>query len=439
MGSSQVLSLFLKPSSMRSRNLFLRYKFIFAVSIFVVLILGNQVHVYPADNDTHHGAHESVENQKKASIEYDDVLGNESSKSYAEQIMMYCQDGNEHCPIMSLDVLNKTANRQDVLRTFSDLNLLYDERDFNCHHVGHHLGSWLYNYTKDLKEALNYATLFCGGSNYHGVFQSYFELVHRVLNVDKYEIKVADLCPIDQENVNWMHERDCFHGIGHGLTKLYNYNTTAAIIHCNEFMTLWAQSACARGIFMENTEHFLKTGNGDFDKNEIYSPCDRTVEKFKAQCYYDLPMYLINGNKYSHNDALSQCDNILPDKFVKYCYEGIGRMLEYVGSENPEKAIKNCYQGNQPAYHDDCLIGMVTMMLKHGAKTYSAFKLCSLSDLDFKSECHKIVGMWIKSFLSPDLQELERECSKTPEIDYVTDCINASEETNVQASIFEPM
>jgi len=150
MGSSQVLSLFLKPSSMRSRNLFLRYKFIFAVSIFVVLILGNQVHVYPADNDTHHGAHESVENQKNASIEYDDVLGNESSKSYAEQIMMYCQDGNEHCPVMSLDVLNKTANRQDVLRTFADLNLLYDERDFNCHHVGHHLGSWLYNYTKDL-------------------------------------------------------------------------------------------------------------------------------------------------------------------------------------------------------------------------------------------------------------------------------------------------
>ena len=51
MGVSQVLhlTLFLKLSSMRSTNLFLRYKFIFAVSIFLVLILGNQVHVYPAD------------------------------------------------------------------------------------------------------------------------------------------------------------------------------------------------------------------------------------------------------------------------------------------------------------------------------------------------------------------------------------------------------
>ena len=130
MGPSQVLhlTLFLKLSSMRSTNLFLRYKFIFAVSIFLVLILGNQVHVYPADdethhgshtdNDTHYGAHESVQNQKKDSIENDDVSGNESSKSYAEQIMALCEDGNEHCPMMSLDVLNKTASRQEVLRYF---------------------------------------------------------------------------------------------------------------------------------------------------------------------------------------------------------------------------------------------------------------------------------------------------------------------------------
>ena len=242
MGPSQVLhlTLFLKLSSMRSTNLFLRYKFIFAVSIFLVLILGNQVHVYPADDETYHGshtdnvthygAHESVQNQKKATIENDGVSGNESSKQYAEQIMALCKDGNEHCPMMSLNVLNKSASRQEVLRTFSHLNLLYDKNDFGCHHEGHHLGQWLYNYTKDLKEALKYASLFCGGSNYHGIFISYFELQYRIHNVDKNEIKVGHLCPVDQENVNWMHERDCFHGIGHGLTTLYNYNTTALLV-----------------------------------------------------------------------------------------------------------------------------------------------------------------------------------------------------------------
>ena len=154
---------------MRSTVLILRYKFIFVVSIFVVLILGNQVPVYPFDNDTNHGTQVSVQNEKKDNIEYD-----ESSRSFAEQIVAYCEDGNEHCLMVSLDELNKTASRQDVLKTFSDLNLLYDKREYECHDVGHHLGSWLYNYTKDLKVALNYSTLFCGGSNYHGIFQGYF-------------------------------------------------------------------------------------------------------------------------------------------------------------------------------------------------------------------------------------------------------------------------
>jgi len=103
------------------------------------------------------------------------------------------------------------------------------------------------------------------------------------------------------------------------------------------------------------------------------------------------------------------------------------------------QAIAYCYQGNQPAYHDDCLIGTLKSMLKGDAETDTAFKFCSLSNLHFKSQCYQIVGMWIKAFLYPNLQERERECSKAPDIDYVTDCINASEETSVQVTVFEPV
>jgi hypothetical protein len=420
-------------------TLFLKYKSTFAITIFIVLILGNLVPVYSIDNHTKHSTHVSAQNQQNAYIEDDGVSGNDSSKAYAVQIMAYCQDGNEHCPMMALDELNKTVSREAVLRTFSDLNLLYDKSDYSCHHEGHHLGWWLYDYTKDLKQALNYATLFCGGSNYHGIFQSYFEREHQVHNIDKYQINIEHLCPIGQENVNWMHERDCIHGIGHGLAKLYNYNTTAAASRCNEFIPLWAQSACSRGIFMENNDHFLETGKGDFDNNDIYSPCDRTVEKFAPQCYYYHPMHLLERNNHSFTDTFAQCDNISPEKFVKYCYEGIGRKLQQVGYRNPEQAIAYCNQGNQPAYHDDCLIGTLKTMLKGDAKTDAAFKFCSLSNLNFKSECYQIVGIWIKAFLYPSHQELERECAKAHDTDYVINCINANFETNVSVPIFEPV
>jgi hypothetical protein len=345
--------------------------------------------------------------------------------------------------MMALDELNKTVSRQMVLGTFSDLIQLYDKNNYSCHHEGHHLGMWLYDYTRNLKEALNYATLLCGGSVYHGIFQSYFGGEQFVHNVDKNQIMITHLCPMGQENVNWLHERDCIHGIGHGLVKLYNYNTTAAVDRCNEFIPLWAQSACSRGIFMENNDYFFETGKGDFDKYDIYSPCNRAVEKFAPQCYYYHPEYVLERNNLTleHNltYAFAQCDNISPDKFAKYCYQGIGRLLQPIAYTNTEQAIAACYRGNQPTYHEDCLIGTLKTILKQDAKTEVAFKFCSLSKPDFKAECYEIIGMWIKSFLYPNKQELESECAKAPDIDYVINCINANPETSVHVTIFEPV
>jgi hypothetical protein len=404
--------------------LFLKYKSTFAITIFLALILGNLVPVY------------SIDNQKNANIEEDGVSVNNSFKSYAEQIMTFCQDDDDHCPMLALDKLNKTVSRQMVLGTFSDLILRYDKNNYSCHDKGHHLGMWLYDYTKNLKEALNYATLLCGGSVFHGIFQSYFKGEHLVHNVDKNQIMITHLCLIGQENINWIRERDCIHGIGHGLAVLYNYNTTAAVDRCNEFIPLWAQSACSRGIFMENNQYFLKTGKGDFDKNDIYSPCNRTVEKFASQCYYYHPMYLSERNDINLTDAFTQCDDISPDKFVKYCYQGVGRMLQLLAYTNTEQAIAACYRGNQPTYHDDCLIGTLKTLLKGDANTDASFKFCGLSKLDFKAECYEIVGIWIKTFLYPNQQEWERECAKAPDIDYVINCINANPETR-SVTVFE--
>jgi hypothetical protein len=136
------ISLFLKLSAtMRSTALFLIYKFIFAFSIFIALVLGNLVPVYPVYNDTNDGTHVSMHNQKKAIIEENGVLGIASSKQYAEQIIAFCQHGNKHCSAMSVNELDKTASRQDVLRTFAQLNLPYDKIGFSCYDIDHHLGS----------------------------------------------------------------------------------------------------------------------------------------------------------------------------------------------------------------------------------------------------------------------------------------------------------
>ena len=84
-----------------------------------------------------------------------------------------------------------------------------------------------------------------------------------------------------------------------------------------------------------------------------------TMESFKAilgdfapQCYYYHPEYVSERNNLTlgHNltYAFAQCDNISPDKFAKYCYQGIGRLLQPIAYTNTEQAIAACYRGNQP-------------------------------------------------------------------------------------------
>jgi hypothetical protein len=362
---------------------------------------------------------------------------NNLTRSYAEQIMADCKN-DIHCPVLALDKLNTTESPQIVLGTLSDLVLLYDESYNDCHDMAHHLGMWLYSYTTDLKEALSYTKpLLCGGAILHGIFQGYFMTGH-IHNVDKNETPITHLCPISQENGNWIHERDCIHGIGHGLTELYNYNTTAAVDRCNDFEPQWAQSACSRGVFMQNMIRYLETRDGDFDKNNIYFPCDRTLEKFAPQCYYYHAQYLLERNGNNLTDTFAQCDNISLTEFAKYCYQGMGRTLYSTVYTNAEQAIAYCYLGNQSSYHDDCLRGMLRTVLKADVKADIGFQFCSLSRPDFKAECYEIVGMWVK-MLYPNQAELERECSKTHDINYVINCINANPETSMHVAVFEPI
>jgi hypothetical protein len=362
---------------------------------------------------------------------------NDLTRSYAKQIMADCRD-DTHCPVLALDKLNKTESPQIVLGTFSDLVLLYDERYRDCHDTAHHLGMWLYNYKTNLKEALSYVKpLLCGGAVLHGIFQGYFMTGH-VQNVDNNQIRITHLCNISQENGNWIYERDCIHGIGHGLAELYDHNTVAAADRCKEFEPEWAQSACSRGVFMQNMIRYLETRGGDFDKNNIFFPCDRTVEKFAPQCYYYHAQYLLERNGNDITATFAQCDNIVPTEFAKYCYQGIGRVLYSNVFTNAEQAIAYCYLGNQSSYQDDCLIGMLRTVLKADVKADIGFQFCSHSGPDFKAECYEIVGMWIK-MVYPNQGELERECSKAQDIDFIINCINANPETSIHVAVFEPI
>lgn len=425
-------------------NMVFKNNITFVFTIFAVLILGNLLPVYSLGNHSEHGKHLGTQTPQGSILQDQELSNDNSSKLYAEQIFLSCQDDNAtHCPMMALDELNKSGSQTLVLETFLNLVRLYDQNNYSCHHEGHHLGMWLFDYTGNLTRALKSATILCGGAVYHGIFQSYFGGEQFIHNKDKDNVIITNLCPVGQENVSWLQERDCIHGIGHGLLKLYDYDTISAVDRCDEFVPLWAQSACSRGVFMENYEYYFETGKGDIDKNDIYLPCDKTADNFAPQCYYYFPGYDWERKNvtvsYNLTDAYGECDNISPGKFATYCYQGIGRLLATLASTNPDVPVAACNIANQSIHKRDCLIGTLKTILKGDGKTDVGFKFCGASNSEFKPICYEIMGMWIKIFLYTNKQDWESECAKAIDENYTDNCLKANPDTKVDVRMFEPI
>lgn len=414
------------------------------ITIFVILILGNALPVYSLGNYSQHGKNSTMPTPQRIDLQNREFSEDNSSQSYAQQIFISCQDSDdEHCPMMVLDEIKKTNPHGLVLQTFLNLVRIYDENNYSCHHEGHHLGMWLYDYTGNLTQALKSATVLCGGAVYHGIFQSYFGGHQFLDNKDKNNITITNLCPVGQANVSWLHERDCIHGIGHGLVKLYNYDTKSAVELCDEFAPLWAKSACSRGVYMENYEYHFETGKGDIDKNDIYFPCNKAIDKFAPQCYYYFPESEWERKNvtvsYNLTDAYGECDNISPGEFAKYCYQGIGRLLSSLASTNPDVPVAACNIVNESTHRENCMIGTLKTILKSDGKTDVGFSFCSASNSEFKTSCYQILGMWIKMYLNTDKQGRESECKKASDGNYISNCINANPDTKIDVRMFEPV
>ncbi|MGD9533656.1 MAG: hypothetical protein AB7V56_07795 [Candidatus Nitrosocosmicus sp.] len=427
-----------------SFSLLFKNNMMVVIILSVVLILGNTLSVYPISNHSENNKHLTMLPHHEFTLQNQNLSDNISSQSYAEQIFLSCQNSdNEHCPMMGLDEINKIGSQTVVLETFLNLVRLYDENNYLCHHEGHHLGMWLYEYTQNLTRALKSATVLCGGAVYHGIFQSFFG-EEKFINIkDKNNITITNLCPVGQVDVSWLHERDCIHGIGHGLVKLYNYDTKTAAERCDEFIPLWAKSACSRGVFMENYEYHFDTGKGDIDLNDIYFPCNKSVDKFAPQCYYYFPEYEWERKNvtisYNLADAYGECDGISPSKFAKYCYQGIGRLLSFLASTNPDVPVAACNIANESSHREDCMVGTLKTILKGDGKTDVGFNFCGSSNPEFKATCYYIMGIWIKMYLYTDKQDWENECNKAVDKDYVDNCIRANPDASVGVRMFEPV
>jgi len=358
--------------------------------------------------------------EKVGKIDYSEVPKNIPFEIYySEQIFNSCEY-DMHCTVELLSDITREKEKPIVMTTFVELLSLYHEKQVNarCHSIAHHLGEWVYGYTKNLEESFQYADpLSCGGGIYHGIFENYFSVLNFEGGVPD-QVEVKNLCSKLEENFYSLDMTHCLHGLGHGLLLLYDYDVFNAVQRCEYFKTNQEQNSCANGVFMQNVLKNYETGEGKFDKNDILFPCNEIITRFAPSCYIWQGAYILKQRDFEVYSSFRECDKINQD-FIKYCYYGIGAELETDAAGKMELALRYCQAGNL-SYHKFCFRGMA--MKTSFVYLDNGFGFCGLVPEQFKEDCYDGLGYWIK-LRHGNIEEREKECSRA-ENTYFEVCMN---------------
>jgi hypothetical protein len=282
---------------------------------------------------------------------------------------------------------------------------------------------WLYGYLNDVDKSLELAQQQCGGSVYHGVIQNYI-LTQKFQGTSLDEIDIHLICGNRSSNPYSIDHWQCLHGLGHGLAQLYDYNTLDAVKRCDEFQAGIEQISCSKGIFMQNVVHYFETKGGDFDSSDKYYPCNAVDSKYSPTCYHYHVTYLGLINDKKLKQTFDDCDGIVPEEMIKYCYYGFGRQLSG-NIKSIDDALFLCEAGKISEYHKYCLTGMVMTLVNGNKNPDIGFSFCSHLSQEYKESCYDGLGKWVKMLYSDDAKR-EAQCAKAENSEFATVCSKAS-------------
>jgi hypothetical protein len=327
-----------------------------------------------------------------------------------------------HCAVNAMQSISENENQKKVITTFQELIVLY-EKSIPCHETAHHLGMWLYVYLNDIEKSLQLAQQQCGGAVYHGVIQNYIQ-IQKFQGKEPKNIDIHSICVNKSSNIYSIEHWQCLHGVGHGLTKLYDGSVLEAVKRCNEFAEIIEQISCSKGVFMQNVLDYFETKKGDFDEFDKYYPCNAVDSKYTPSCYHYHVSYLGLLNDKKLRKTFDDCDNITPDVMIKYCYYGFGRQLA-ASIKSIDDALYFCKAGKISEYHTLCLEGMLLNLVNGNKNPDIGFSFCTHIPQEYKFDCYDGLGKWVKMLYSED-EKRNLECDKAENFEYSQICRQAS-------------
>lgn len=308
-------------------------------------------------------------------------------------------------PQVAISVLDQLLAKGKISKSIDD------------HQFAHEIG-------RETAKAFGYnaqSFLACPMSAYNGGCQhGFFE---NALGKSQNSKEAIDLvCGSLDDNFSSKFRFYCYHGVGHGVMMAQAYDLEKSLDICNSIGTNGTEG-CWQGVFMENVNSALKNQakEGVFSKEDPLSPCNKTENKYRYQCYINHSGYLMLFFGTQIDEAATAC--LKADDLQAPCLESLGLLATNPSWQMPiihkqdagdevSVALEIC--SKFPAKtRNHCFIGALDNILNNDAMNLEqrAIKFCQKSPWD-KKDCNYQIGINVARQVV-SLEERRSLCQKT--------------------------
>ncbi len=285
----------------------------------------------------------------------------------------------------NVDALIEIVNKQDPKIALSELQHRMDTDKFvfkNCHVMAHSIGLAAYKKYKDFNIALQYQNLTCSNGYIHGVIEAKFSS----LKSDQAAInELKTVCS------KYISADRCWHGTGHGLMFFASNDLPRALSICNTYSTVRAQHRCYEGVFMENFLEDPDAGHPSVyvDASNPFKTCIGQAGKYKAVCYFYVPIYYLNLHNNDYVSAIKWCKGAEMG-YTNSCTRGVGSLAMKYNIDTPKYVEGVCMKSNTNDIQS-CIEGMISYYLTFTSSLSKTASLCTNLEASNVKSCETAV------------------------------------------------
>ena len=258
---------------------------------------------------------------------------------------------------------------------------------------------------------------------YHGVIQAYFM---RAASDDS--AAVRGVCaPWTVPNVYGWLRFQCTHGLGHGLTMMFDHHLPTALQRCDFLSDGWDRDSCYGGAFMENImdatqpkdpmfmQHAMTTTRvpgpkfKQIDRTDLAYPCSVLDARYQSSCWVNqvsIIEYFAKGDLRITSDGCERA----PAAFVHLCFIGLGTDLNGYTIGNNDSTLAMCGRASERG-REWCYVGVAKNIVEVGAQHEKGLVFCRrVPGKVAKQRCYEGVGEEIAS-ISEVSADRERMCA----------------------------